>query len=276
MRPDKKEQVFERLSVKDMDHQFCQRIEYGMGCSPFISEAITKVVKEVYFPLIHSSENILPGQISFQCISSKCGASVPIKKAALVSVILTLDAGQEDQGIRKKLGVNGLRQHRICRLCEESYEQGGLLTVEDLAYRLLNVGERTITRDLAAIRKNLKNPPLRSTVKDIGRTISHRALLIKNWLKGDELSELKRKYQHSYSAIENYINTFKRVIQLEGDGYTPEKIGYMLKISSSLSETYKDLWKENKSKTLPHRQKEILGGLKNVVSQRKKKKRSKV
>lgn len=255
---DKKEELFERLRSKDLDHQFQYRIEKGMGCSPFVSEAITKAVNEVYFPILNSPLSFKPGQLLFQCLSKNCGASVPIAEAELVQVILTHDAGDEDMQIRKNEGVIGLRQHRLYRLCSEAYAQDGLLTVEDLAYRLLNVGERTICRDLKALRKRGCYPPLRSTVKDIGRTVTHRAVIIQSWLQGDELSDLQRKYNHSFSAIENYINTFKRAVALDADGYEIEQIAYVLKVSRQLADIYVLMWKDMQSSVLAHRKREIL------------------
>ncbi|MBU1299071.1 MAG: DUF1670 domain-containing protein [Bacteroidetes bacterium] len=50
----------------------------------------------------------------------------------MVTVLLTLDAGEEDLRLKEQKGVAALRQHRIERLCHEAYQQGGLLTVEDL------------------------------------------------------------------------------------------------------------------------------------------------
>lgn len=271
---DKKKELFERLSAKDLDHQFRYRIEHGMGCSPFVSEAICNAAHEVYFPLIQSPCNLKPGQILFQCLSKDNGPTVPIAETKQITVILTLDGGKEDMIIREKEGVIGLRLHRIYRLCKEAYSQSGLLTVEDLAYRIFNVGERTVLRDLAALRKRDVNPPLRSTVKDIGRTISHRAILVKNWLYGDELSDLQRKYSHSFSAIENYLNTFKRVVALSHEGYKVEQIAYMLKISRALADIYIVLWKQNQDKMLPHRRKELLQALQIAELKKTQKRRS--
>ena len=269
---DRKAMLQERLAAKDLDHQFRHRIEHGMGCSPFISEAITKAVHEVYLPVLDSQINIKPGQMLFQCLSQRNGSTTRIAEAEQVMVILTIDAGKVDQDVRKKEGVEGLRRFRICRLCSEAYSQGGLLTVEDLAYRLLNVGERTIVRDLSLIRKDGENPPLRSTIKDMGRTVSHKAVLIKNWLKGDELSDLNRKYNHSFSAIESYINTFKRVVFLNNEGYSIERIAYIQKISDTLVSTYLDLWEQYKEKAMPHRIKEItdITGSKAVTKKKKR------
>jgi hypothetical protein len=271
---DRKAMLQDRLAAKDLDHLFRNRIEQGMGCSPFVSEAIVKAVHEVYLPVLDSQVNMKPGQILFQCLSKRNGSASKIADAEQVTVILTIDGGTVDQDVRKKKGIEGLRRFRLCRVCTEAYNQGGLLTVEDIAYRLLNVGERTIVRDLALIRKDGDNPPLRSTIKDIGRTVSHKAILIKNWLKGDELSDLNRKYNHSFSAIESYINTFKRVVFLSHEGYTVDRIAFIQKISSSLVTTYLSLWQQYKEKAMPHRVKEMLEIIGAKASPKKTKRRA--
>ena len=111
------------------------------------------------------------------------------------------------------------------------------------------------------MRKAQINPPLRSTIQDIGRTVSHRTILIKNWLLGDELSDLQRKYHHSLSAIENYINTFKRVVSLQHQKQSVEQTAYLLKISRPLVDAYRSIWNQFADKTLPHRRQELLEAL---------------
>ncbi len=271
---DKKKQLFDRLDAKNLDNQFRYRVEKGMGCSAFVSEAILKALHEVYFPLLNSPLRVHPGQLLFSCTSKDARVSESLSESEQVTVVITLDAGKEDTAIREKKGIIGLRQHRLCRVCNEAYSQGGLLTVEDLAYRLFNCGERTILRDLASLRKNTIHPPLRSTVKDIGRTISHRATIVRNWLFGDELSDLQRKYNHSFSAIENYLSTFKRVVLLNHEGYSVEQIAYMVKRSRALVDIYILLWKSNKGKALPHRRNEILEVMRSL-SGKKRARRSK-
>ncbi len=59
----------------------------------------------------------------------------------------------EDLEIQKKGGLRAMRQARILRLASEAYEQGALLTQEDLS-RLLSSSLNTIKRDLAALRKD--------------------------------------------------------------------------------------------------------------------------
>jgi hypothetical protein len=158
-------------------------------------------------------------------------------------VTLTLDAGEEDLKIRKKHGVVGLRQHRLERVCTEAFQQGGLLTIEDLAYRLFNCGQRTLVRDLEHLRAQGIILALRSTIKDMGRSISHRAMIVEQWLKGKEYSEISRNTHHSVAAVKNYIQKFKRVVGLAEQAFDVHTIGFLVKLSPTLVEQYYQLYR---------------------------------
>ena len=99
----------------------------------------------------------------------------------MVSVILSLDAGAEDLQIRQQQGVIGLRRHRLERIANEAFQQGGLLTVEDIANRLLNWRENP-QQGFGLFERAKHCFTLRSIIKDMGRAISHRTLIIKEWL----------------------------------------------------------------------------------------------
>jgi hypothetical protein len=68
-----------------------------------------------------------------------------------VTVRWTLDAGTPDAILRRDAGKVILRHHRILRLMAEAQAQGAAPTDADLA-RALNVTERTIVADIAALR----------------------------------------------------------------------------------------------------------------------------
>ena len=104
------------------------------------------------------------------------------------------------------------------RVCEEAFQQGGLLTLEDLAL-LFNCGLRTLVGDLAALRQQELVPPLRSTVKDIGRAVTHRCQIVSLWLEGQEYSDIARHTHHSVSAVAQYVEKFKRSVSLLDSGF---------------------------------------------------------
>lgn len=244
-------QKWDRLAQKQLDHQFMNEIIQGLQCSPFEAGAILDTVYKVYRPYFETSGTLKPGQLLFQVMAVEASPNKPLAQGKQVTVTLTLDAGPEDLKIRKKKGIIGLRQHRLQRVCHEAFQQGGLLTVEDLANRLFNCGERTLSRDLYALQQKKILLPLRSLIKDMGRSISHRNLIVQEWLQGKEYTEIAQTTHHSIPAIKNYIDKFKRVVALTKEGFDRHTIAFLVKLSAPLVEAYYHLYQT--VTIVPHR-----------------------
>ena len=253
-------QKWNRLAQKQLDQQFINKIISGLQCSPFEAQAILETVYSVYAPYFKTSGTLKPGQLLFQVVSIEAPSNTPLAECEQVTVVLTLDAGDEDLEVKQHLGVTGLRQHRIQRLAHEAFQQGGLLTVEDLANRLLNCGERTLSRDLSTLRSQSIVLPLRSTIKDMGRAISHRALIIQQWLQGKEYEQIKQITHHSIPSVQNYVSKFKRVVALAQQGFDINEISFLVKISTTLAEQYFRLYHDTPA--VSHRIKELKSFLK--------------
>ena len=181
-----------RLEAKSLDNQFLNEIIKGMNCSPFEAKVVLDTVHKVYGDYFDQSQELAPGKAKFLVISTEEYPGTKLSEAKLESVVLTVNDDKEDLPIKEKLGVIGLRQHRLARMCNEAFMQGGLLTVEDFANRVFCCGERTVVRDLKALREQEIFVPMRSTIKDMGRTLSHRSLIVKEWVKGYEYTEIAR------------------------------------------------------------------------------------
>lgn len=248
-------QKWDRLKQKQQDTQFVNTLIQGMNCSQFEAKAILNAVYESYQPFFDNSGVMKPGQILFEVVAVENGAQKKLSECKMLSVVLTLDAGEEDLLIREQHGVQGLRQHRLERMVNEAFQQGGLLTVEDLANRLLNCGERTVCRDIKAFKGRGIVLPLRSTIRDMGKSVTHRALIIKHWLSGKEYAEIARATHHSIDAVANYVDKFKRVVCLAKNNYEINTIAFLVKLSPSLTQEYYDLYREFDA--LPHRVEEL-------------------
>jgi hypothetical protein len=246
---------WERLKQKQLDTRFINQLQGGMNCSMFEAKAILNCVYDVYQPFFDNSASMKPGQICFEVVSVENSPKKKLSECEMKTVILTLDAGEDDLLIRQKDGVIALRRHRLERMSTEAFQQGGLLTVEDLANRLLNCGERTLTRDLKELRGKGIVLPLRSTIKDMGRSISHRQLIVRHWLQGMEFSEIARRTNHSIEAIANYVDKFKRVVCLARDNHEINTIAFLVKISPPPAQQYYDLFQE--LEIVPQREKEL-------------------
>lgn len=251
---------WDRLNCKQLDNQFQNEIIKGLNCSPFEARAILDSVHKVYADLFDNTGSLKPGQIQFVITGIENGPAVALKAAKMVTATLTLDAGEEDIRVRKEKGVVALRQHRMQRVCHEAFMQGGVLTLEDLANRLFNCGERTLVRDIKALNDQGIVLPMRSTIKDMGRTLSHRVIIVKKWLQGMEYTQISQSTHHSPSAVANYVKRFKQVVILAKEGYEVNTIAFMAQISQPLAEQYVDLW--NHAPIVQVRIKELSGDLK--------------
>ncbi len=234
---------FQRLDAKTLDSQFRRRVEEGAKCPPLISEAILKIVKEV-FPLQPDDATLDLGRIKLIVVSAVEPAGKSVDQCQKVTVRLTLEAGRDDVEVRRRHGIVGLRRARLLRLAVEAREQGGLLSYEDLAYRLLNCGIRTIVRDVVALRRRGMEVPSRGQQQDMGPGQTHRVQAVRLFLQGREAQEIARQLYHSLAAIENYVSTFTRVLVLTNKGYGDDEAAFILQRSPALVAAYRKLYEE--------------------------------
>ena len=238
-----------RLDAKTLDNMFRRRIEEGANCSPFVSQAILATVKEVFSLAPEEANSQLAlGQIKLLVVSAEEPAGKPLEQCQKLTVLLTLDAGQEDYQVRLAHGVEGLRRARILRVTAEARDQGGLLSYEDLAFRLFNCGVRTIVRDVQALRRRGLEVPARGQQQDIGPGQTHRVQAVRLYLQGLEANEIARRLYHTLGSIENYVTTFARVAFLVTKGYGDDEIAFVIRRSSPLVAAYRKLLGEFQAK----------------------------
>jgi len=257
-----------RLEAKTLDCMFRRRIEEGANCAPFVSQAILKTVKELY-PVDHedTQQQLDVGQIKLLAIAAEEPPGKPLKECQKVPVALQFDAGQDDLEVRVRQGITGLRRTRILRMCCQAREQGGLLSYEDLAYRLLNCGVRTIVRDVEHLRSEGLVVPTRGQQQDIGPGQTHRVKAVELFLAGHEPREIAQRLYHSLSSIENYVTTFGRVALLANNGYGDDEIAFIIRRSSTLAAAYRKLYQEQASRrSARNRLHEILSRVENGFS----------
>ena len=246
IRNPKREELL-RLESKTLDAQFKTAIQKGLNCSPFEAEAVLGVVREVYAPFMEpATGTVPPGKISLVALCADEPAGKPVTDCQKRSVCLTVHRGPEDDQLMQTQGLAAFRQARIADLCQEAMSQGGLLTREDLAYRIFFVTTRTISRDLEVLRRTQPEAPLplRSMVHDIGPVLTHRVRIVRLALEGLTMTEIQARARHSPSAIANYVSTFTRCAQLARRDMQPGQIAFLLRRSRKLVEEYIDLLHE--------------------------------
>lgn len=196
-----------RLRKKTKEHQFVETLRWEYELSPRESSGILETAKEI---LLTSPEVRSDGQLQYTCVRKEEGAGKNMEEMKKVSVLLTVRVAS-DFTVKEQHGDSAMRRVQLLRMTEEAYDQGGLLTEEDLS-RLVGVSSRTVRRDVGEIMKENIQVLLRGLQHDIGKGISHKAWIVRLALEQHTYTEIERMSRHSLEAIRIYLNDFNRVL----------------------------------------------------------------
>ena len=190
--------------------------EYGYDHGPVIARAIVEDILDTVkrcFP-----EHIPPKTVVWLAVRREWkGRRKGIKLNELVPIRLSIVTDNEIQllmepELRKHLKARrAFNRARFARWCFEAYEQGGVLTYLDLSM-LSGMSERYVgdlVREYEA--KTGKIVPTRGTVHDIGSSVTHKAEVIRRWLRKESPAQIARAINHTQGAVDRYIADFQKV-----------------------------------------------------------------
>jgi hypothetical protein len=212
------------------------KIDYGF------SQALARSLVQLMHDHIETNYGNLRGdsQVIYHAVSIQEPPGKPIDRLRLVPVTLTT-SDPDDSAVLREKGVTGLRKHKLLRLANEAYDQGGLLIQEDLAL-LLTTSIRTIQRDMQEMRQQGIVVPTRGEIQDIGPTVSHKTKIIELYLKGYEYTEIEQRTRHTGEAIKRYISGFSKVVLLSNQGYSVIQIRELTNFSEKVITEYLALY----------------------------------
>lgn len=259
--------LYDRSLEKTPEQLFINSLRKEFELSPAESSGVLELAKRCLFGELPKTL----GRLKYLCASKKAKHGKPLSEQEMIRVTLTLDAGIEDLDVLRVQGISALRQQRVLRLTEEAYIQGGLLTQEDLG-RLLQVTSRTIRSDIRALVSDGMRVHTRGFDHDIGRSISHKTVIIEYYLNGSTYDEIIRRSRHSGHSIKRYVSTFGRLLLLLDHGLSDIKeISRLLGQSEKLTKEYLGLFsKFKKGDHWPEVYVELLEQLKTLYPAKKK------
>lgn len=190
--------------------------------------------------MFFDNRGIGAGQIDYTCVSAEEGPGKSMDELKKVRVKLTKEL-TSDRDVQARLGESAMRKVQILRMTEEAYDQGGLLTQEDLG-RILGVSSRTIRRDVEELMQKKVKLYLRGLQQEIGKGISHKVWIVGLYLEWKTYSEIERITGHSVGAMKTYLNDFSRVLMARERGIRSAKeIGFYIGRTQRLVEEYLQL-----------------------------------
>jgi len=210
---DRKDLAAGRIAHRSYANSFENIIREGTSCSPFEAKVIANKAIEVFrLDEFNDDHKLQPGQMIWRAIRETEPVGKPLKECVYDEIRLTIHNLEEDPEIRRQYGHSAKRQQQILRISTEAYEQGTLLTQDDLGM-LLDCDVTTIQDDMKKLQAKLGIlVPTRGNKKDIGPGVTHREKAISLFLEGKDQVAISREMSHSLKAVERYIHGFARVV----------------------------------------------------------------
>lgn len=162
-----------------------------------------------------------------------------IADTQLVPVVLDLSTAEDLEARLSRRSPPERLCQRAVRLCQQSYQQGGLLGNCDLA-ELLSSTDGQIARLLVDYEQRTQTVvPRRATLHDVGTGLTHKRIIcLKRFAEGKEPAQIARETYHSLAAVDHYLAQFDRVRYCRRLGMSTAEVAHLLDRSLSLVEEY--------------------------------------
>jgi len=260
------EMVVERLIYKNPYQALSVELKEEYGMSPVEAKALVKKMQE--FVEQETCGKRKNNQIVRAVVAVGEPAGKKIKDCKLVSVTLTMEFYGEEK-ILKENGLKYLKELKVHQLAFESYEQGGLLSHEDIQ-DILGISRSTIKRIVKKYKENDIFIPTRGQIEDIGPGITHKERIIELIVKGYLYSEIMILTAHTEASIENYERKFVKISYFHREGKNELKIRAITGYSEALIKSFIGLYKKS-MKNYPESVNKMLQRYENYIELKEKK-----
>lgn len=224
-----------RLESKNAKNAIIQKLAQDFNLTPIIAEAFYKQVS-IYFQE-HSNITLSSGEVSYEAVCATEPAGKHIKLTRKVTVRLRLMDINTDFDALANYGLAGMRRCRIERLTRQAYDQGALLTYEDLAL-LLTTSPATVKRDIFALKSDGKFIMTRGAKLDMGPGLSHKSIILDLYFKGYSFTDIELKTNHSETSVKRYLADFIQVASLYKQSFSLQQIRIISQKSDRLVREY--------------------------------------
>jgi len=237
--PTKDAYGLKRVESKTARNAIVQRLAADFNLTPIIAEAFYEQFSQYYQE--HTNISLSSGEIAYEAIAGDEPPGKHIRLARKITVRLRLIDFNSDLEVLANFGLAGVRRHRIARLTKQAYDQGTLLSYEDLAM-ILSTSPATVKRDIQFLRRQGKFIMSRGLKQDMGPGLSHKTIICDLYFKGYTFSEIESQTNHSETSVKRYLADFIQIASLFKQQFSVQQIRLIAQKSERLVREYLQLY----------------------------------
>jgi len=237
--PSKESCGLKRIISKNARNAIVQHLAADFNLTPIIAEAFYEQFSRYYEE--HTNISLSSGEVAYEAIAAYEPPGKHIRLAQKITVRLRLIDFSTDLEALANFGLAGLRRHRVARLTKQAYDQGALLSYEDLAM-LLTTSPATVKRDTFSLRQQGLFIMTRGVKQDMGPGLSHKTIICDLYFKGNTFSEIETQTNHSETSVQRYLADFIQIASLSQQNFSIQQIRLIARKSERLVREHVQLY----------------------------------
>lgn len=213
--------------------------------------ALVRGIEEMVHQFFPATSHLQQGQTTWTCVHKDARGTYGkrIQDTELAHVVVSL-VGPDDAAKRAAgTPLREIKKEALARICKECYQQNGVTTQAELSL-LLKMSTSCVGKMIREWEsERMEVLPTRGTIHDMGPTLTHKKIIIeKLFINGHSVQQVSLETFHSFSAIQRYIGSFKKVLLCSRKGLAPDEIATATGHSVRLIKQYLDIIKEYKDR----------------------------
>jgi hypothetical protein len=255
--PSRAENTFDASRRKSFHSALCHLLhsEFPGIFGPAITKLFADKIDELYMRFHPPASRFRVGQALWAAVAvdDPPGRDKRIEATRLVPVVVDLVTAQDIHEATAAGSRRQTRRNKIVRLCTQAHAQGGVLSLADVAL-MLHVSIAQVSKEIMFHeRSGGAAVPRRGTVHDMGRSVTHKAVICyKRLVEQKPTSQVAQETFHSADEVEYYVQCFRRMQLCRDSGMSPDEIAQATGHSLSLVKEYLNLMAEFKLPPLPN------------------------
>jgi hypothetical protein len=176
---------------------------------------------------------------------------IPVQLAMITDDEINILTDPSLGNARRRQARHAFNRARFVRWCREAYAQGGVLTQLDLSL-LSGLSTSYISHALCQHEAETGQVvPTRGTVHDIGPSVTHKAEVIRRWLRHESPAHIARALNHAQTSVDRYIADYQKVRTL-AQRFPPADLPALTGLTPSVVQQYLALLQQYEPKLPLH------------------------
>jgi len=206
-----------------------------------IRRLCAEILLEVVTSHLRPLEHLQHGQVLWSAVHKDHPPAYHqhIADSELVPVVLDLSVPADIKARIERMSPDELLRQKVVRLCEQAYQQNGVLSNCDLAELLCTSAQKISKAVIKHEEETDKIVPRRATLHDVGTCMTHKRIIcMKRYAEGKDVPQVARETCHSIEAVDRYLGQYDRVRHCRLEGLDLYETAHALGCSKGLVKEY--------------------------------------